>query len=255
VFVLSGAGRPDGEAERRMGTPRIIWSGDRTLHIVLGAEDSDSVARRVVLIERVLRRAASDGSRGIVDVTPGSTAVQVTFRPDAVGSGGSSGVEGWVRDTVAFCPEDAGAAGETRLVVIPVCYGGDLGPDLAWLAARAGMPESEAISMHASAEHVVRFLGFAPGFAYIAGLPPVLQAPRMESPRTRVSAGSVGVAGGRTGIYPSSSPGGWRLIGATPLRMFDPARDPAAHLRAGDRVRFEPVTRGEFDRLAAEHRS
>lgn len=238
-----------------MENPRIIWSGDRTLHVVVGAEDSDSVARRVVLAERVLRQADADGSRGIVDVTPGSVAVQVTFRPDAMGGSGSAGLEAWIRDTLASGWEHVGGVVEPRVVVIPVCYGGDLGPDLAWLAGRAGMSESEAVAAHATAGHVVRFLGFTPGFAYIAGLPAALQTPRMESPRTRVPAGSVGVAGGRTGIYPSGSPGGWRLIGATPLRMFDPARETPALLLAGDRVRFEPITRGEFDRLAAECRS
>ncbi|MEA5615113.1 5-oxoprolinase subunit PxpB [Nodularia spumigena] len=238
-----------------METPRIIWSGDRTLHLVVGAGDSDAVAARVVMAERVLREAGADGSRGIVDVTPGSTSVQVTFRPDAVGGGGSAGLEAWIRETVASCWADAGAVVEPREVVIPVCYGGDLGPDLAWLAERAGMSESEAVAAHTSAGHVVRFLGFAPGFAYIAGLSPALQAPRLESPRTRVPAGSVGVAGARTGIYPAEAPGGWRLIGATPVRMFDPSREQQALLRAGDRVRFEPITRGEFDRMAAERRS
>ena len=237
-----------------MDTPRIIWSGDRSLYVVVGAGDSDAVAARVVRAERALRGAGAEGSRGIVDVTPGSTSVQVTFRPDVVGGGGLAGLEAWIREAVAPCWADAGVVVEPREVVIPVCYGGDLGPDLAWLAERAGMSELEAVAAHASAGHVVRFLGFAPGFAYIAGLPPALQAPRMESPRTRVPAGSVGVAGGRTGIYPSVSPGGWRLIGATPLRMFDAARDPAALLRAGDRVRFEPISRVEFDRMAAEPR-
>lgn len=238
-----------------MDTPRIIWSGDRTLHVVVGAGDSDADAARVVLAERALRGAGAEGSRGIVDVTPGSTAVQVTFRPDVVGGGGAAGLEAWVREALASCWAEGGAVVEPREVVIPVCYGGDLGRDLAWLAERAGMSESEAVAAHASAGHVVRFLGFAPGFAYIAGLPPALQAPRMESPRTRVPAGSVGVAGARTGIYPSDSPGGWRLIGSTPMRMFDPARDQPALLRAGDRVRFEPITRGEFDRMTTEHRS
>jgi KipI family sensor histidine kinase inhibitor len=235
-----------------MDTPRIIWAGDRTLPVVVGAGDSDADAARVVRAERALRGAGAEGSRGIVDVTPGSTAVQVTFRPDAVGGGGA---EAWVREALASCWAEGGAVVEPREVVIPVCYGGDLGPDLAWLAERAGMSESEAVAAHTSAGHVVRFLGFAPGFAYIAGLPPALQAPRLESPRTRVPAGSVGVAGARTGIYPSESPGGWRLIGATPVRMFDPSREQQALLRAGDRVRFEPITRGEFDRMAAERRS
>ncbi len=237
-----------------MTSPRIIWSGDRTLHIVVGSEDSDTVARRVARVDDALRSAARRSGRPIVDVTPGSASVQLTFRPGVLGAEDPDAVEGWIREAVAEACSDGAAGSPPREVVIPVCYGGDHGPDLAWLAARSGLTEQDVASLHASADHVVRFLGFAPGFAYIAGLPAALKSPRMESPRTRVPAGSVAVAGGRTGIYPAASPGGWRLIGATPLRMFDATRRPPALLRAGDRVRFEPITRERFAELSAEQR-
>ncbi len=235
-----------------MRMPRVIWSGDCTLHLVVGEADSDAVAERVILAQRGLRSAGLGGGVGeVLDVAPGSTAVRVTFRP-ARGVTRAQ-VESAVLEVVASALQDRNARTQPRSVAIPVCYGGELGPDLAWLAERAGVSEAAAISMHASADHSVRFLGFAPGFAYIAGLPPALHAPRMDSPRTRVRAGSVGIAGDRTGIYPSASPGGWRLIGTTPLRMFDPKRDPASLLQAGDRVLFQPIPRDEFDRLTAEH--
>jgi KipI family sensor histidine kinase inhibitor len=108
------------------------------------------------------------------------------------------------------------------------------------------MTIDQIVALHSGAEHVVRFLGFAPGFAYIAGLPTALVVPRLDSPRVRVPAGSVGIAADRTGIYPREGPGGWRLIGRTPLKMFDVEREPAALLRAGDRVRFVPIDEARF---------
>lgn len=237
-----------------MVLPRVIWSGDRTLHLVVGEGDSDAVAARVVRAQRALRLTGLGSMAEVLDVVPGSTAVQVTLRSVLPHTGaGRVEIESAVLEIVASAMQLSGVRTEPRSVIVPVCYGGELGPDLAWLAQRAGLSESETISLHASAEHTVRFLGFAPGFAYIAGLPEALQRPRMDSPRPRIRAGSVGIAGDRTGIYPSASPGGWRLIGATPLRMFHPTREPASLLQAGDRVVFQPISRADFDRLAAEH--
>ncbi len=227
-----------------MTPPRVIWTGDRTIHVVVGEGDSDAIAARVVAVGRVLR--ASDLA-GVVDVACGSGTVQVLTE------GGRAGDEGLCARIAALaeaCVGGSGAAGDARVVEIPVCYGGELGPDLAWMAARCGMAESEVVRLHSAGVYTVRFLGFAPGFAYLAGLPGVLHAPRLETPRTRVRAGSVGIADGRTGVYPAASPGGWRLIGATPLRMFDPGAQPAARLAAGDRVRFVPIDRQAFDRMS-----
>ena len=128
-----------------------------------------------------------------------------------------------------------------RTVEIPVRYGGADGPDLAWVAEHHGITTAAVVQLHSSADYEVRFLGFAPGFAYMAGLPPAIATPRLPSPRTVVPAGSVGIAGAQTGVYPAASPGGWRLIGKTDLRMFDPSRNPMSLLEPGDRVRFLPV--------------
>lgn len=138
-------------------------------------------------------------------------------------------------------------------VDIPACFDGeDLAPDLAYVAGRAGLSPAQVVAAYVAAEYIVDFLGFAPGFAYLRGLPTALATPRLESPRTRVPAGSVGIAGAQTGVYPLSTPGGWRLIGRTPERMFDPDRNPPARLAKGDRVRFVPIDRAEFDRRARE---
>ncbi len=128
-----------------------------------------------------------------------------------------------------------------RVVEIPVRYGGAEGPDLAELAARAGLSEADAAALHGDAEYRVAYLGFQPGFAYLTGTPAVLAAPRLATPRARVPAGSLAIGGAYSGIYPSAAPGGWRIIGRTEQLLFDPLRDPPALLAPGDRVRFIPL--------------
>jgi KipI family sensor histidine kinase inhibitor len=127
------------------------------------------------------------------------------------------------------------------MVEIPVCYGGDFGPDLDALASHAKLTAADVIARHTAATYTVAMLGFAPGFPYLFGLDPALEMPRRASPRTRVPAGSVAIGGAQTGIYPSELPGGWQLIGRTPLALFDAQRDPPSLLMPGDRVRFVAI--------------
>ncbi len=142
---------------------------------------------------------------------------------------------------------EAGAAGaqrwvgDGRIVDIPVRYGGEFGPDLAECASRAGMDEAAFAAAHAACAYSVAMIGFMPGFPYLAGMDESLAQPRKATPRPHVPAGSVGIAGGQTGIYPFASPGGWQIIGRTSMRLFDPEAEQPAVLRAGDRVRFVPV--------------
>ena len=128
-------------------------------------------------------------------------------------------------------------------VEIPVAYGGEAGPDLSELAQRAGVAEAEVVRRHASGDYRVAMIGFAPGFPYLMGMDPSIACPRLDTPRVRVPAGSVGIADTQTGIYPFAMPGGWRLIGRTDVPLFDPSADPPARLRAGMRVRFVPIER------------
>jgi len=141
---------------------------------------------------------------------------------------------------------------EARRVEIPVCYGGEYGPDLTEVCALQGVTAAQVIELHASAEYLVYFLGFVPGFAYLGELPKALVTPRLAAPRRRVPAGSVGIAGNQTGVYPFATPGGWRLLGRTPLAMFRADREELSLLSIGDRVRFVPISREEF--AAAEAR-
>ncbi len=138
---------------------------------------------------------------------------------------------------------------EARNVKIPVCYGGELGPDIELVAQHNNLTTDEVIEIHTEAEYLVYMIGFAPGFPYLGGMSEKIAAPRKESPRLKIPAGSVGIAGSQTGIYPIETPGGWQLIGQTPLKLFDLDQDPPTLLRAGDKIRFHPISTAEFEKL------
>jgi inhibitor of KinA len=138
---------------------------------------------------------------------------------------------------------------EPRQVEIPVCYGGEHGPDLIDVSKIHGMTPAQVIELHSSSTYVVYFLGFVPGFAYLGELPQALVTPRLATPRRRVPRGSVGIAGRQTGVYPVATPGGWRLLGRTPISMFRPDRTVFSFLSIGDRVRFTPINQEQFAAL------
>lgn len=177
---------------------------------------------------------------GITEVIPAFRALTVIFDPCRLS-------EEKLRRIIARLAKN-GAQGTSggRIFHIPVCYGGEFGCDLCDVAQIHGITEDEVISRHSSRDYLIYMLGFLPGFAYLGGLDESLVTPRLESPRTAVPAGAVGIGGEQTGVYPVESPGGWRLIGRTPIRPFDPARDPAILYRAGDMIRFIPVSPDEY---------
>jgi inhibitor of KinA len=135
-----------------------------------------------------------------------------------------------------------------RIVEIPVCYGGELGPDLEYVAKYNGITPEEVIHIHSSGNYLVYMIGFAPGFPYIGGMSEKIATPRRESPRLKIPAGSVGIAGKQTGIYPIETPGGWQLIGRTPIKLFRPNDESPSLLKAGDKIRFKPITLEEYER-------
>lgn len=195
---------------------------------------------------------------GLVEVTPSFAAVTVFYdarqvmRADGSRLGMVTGVETpyervcrWLRQIVEEMAEQEAAP--SRQVEIPVCYGGEFGPDLAFVAAHNGLSVQEVIDLHASGEYLVHMIGFAPGFPYLGGMSERIAAPRKETPRLRIPLGSVGIAGRQTGVYPLETPGGWQLIGRTPKRLFSPDAEPPSLLQAGDIVRFYPITRAEYD--------
>lgn len=194
--------------------------------------DSHTNARVHGLCERIRAQRLA----WLRDLVPAYASVGVFFDPLLIEA---DALETWLRATLDMLPTDMKmAAASTRTVDIPVVYGGEAGPDLKSAAAELGLTPTELAERHASGEYTVAMIGFAPGFPYLLGLDPALALPRLATPRTSVPAGSVGIGGTQTGIYPRESPGGWRLIGRTPLVLFDPSRDQPALLAPGDRVRF-----------------
>jgi KipI family sensor histidine kinase inhibitor len=207
-------------------------SSDRSLLVLFGDEVSMEAHHQV----RALVLALRESSAGILNLHPAFASLLIDFDPRRTSH---EQMEALVRERMAAAPESD--TPETRTVEIPVSYGGECGPDLDDVAQHGGLTSARVVELHASASYVVYFLGFSPGFPYLGGLPAELATPRLEAPRRRVPAGSVAIGGVQTGIYPMESPGGWRIIGRTKLRLFDPKADPPALLRMGDYVRFTPI--------------
>lgn len=174
----------------------------------------------------------------VVEAIPGMNNITVVLRnPHSVALDAIERLQRWWEESEALEPE-------SRYIEIPVVYGTAAGPDLGEVARHAGLTEKQVVELHSSMDYVVWFLGFQPGFPYLGGLPEQLATPRRDEPRLQVPAGSVGIGGAQTGIYPLATPGGWQLIGHTPLPLFDPDRNEPVLLRPGDTVRFIPQKEG-----------
>ncbi|WP_043598285.1 5-oxoprolinase subunit PxpB [Dyella ginsengisoli] len=216
------------------------------LHV--GEGIAPDTSDRVLAATAVLARALPG-----VECVPAYASVLLRFDAEAWRTPDGPAPHQAVREAAmaALASPDA-ASPVPREVTVPVCYGGDAGPDLDEVARLTGLGADEVVARHAAGHYRVAMLGFAPGFPYLLGLDPVLAVPRRADPRTRVPAGSVAIGGAQTGIYPDTLPGGWQLIGRTPLRLFDPAADEPTALRPGDRVRFAPIDAARFDALRTE---
>jgi inhibitor of KinA len=222
---------------------RIVQAGDSVLIVEFDERIDAAVNARAIAVAERLQTA---GIAGVRDVVPTYRAVAVYFDPlrtsfDAL----RAQLERDAREPVVHVDD------ESSPVRIPVCYGGeDLGPDLAAVAATANMAETDVVRLHTSATYRVFMLGFIPGFAYMGLVDPRIAVPRHSTPRIRVPIGSVAIAGVQTGIYPAETPGGWQLIGRTPLKPFDPLRPEPFLVKAGDAVQFFEIGRDEYQRWA-----
>ncbi len=206
-------------------------ASDRSLFISFGDEISLNTHRDVVRLTGCLL-----GVRGILNLHPAYTSVLVDFDPRLRTH---SEVEALVRERWEGRRDEA--LGPPRVIEIPVSYGGEAGPDLPDVARHTGLSIDRVIELHTAADYVVYFVGFSTFFPYLGGLPPELATPRLSAPRKHVPRGSVAIGGSQAGVYPLPSPGGWRLIGRTPLPLFDLQAAPPPLLRMGDRVRFLPL--------------
>jgi KipI family sensor histidine kinase inhibitor len=206
-------------------------ASDRSLLVSFGEEISLDAHHKVAALTRSM-----EGVRGVLNLHPAFASVLIDFDPRLCSP---DDLESMVRERM---PADVEAAAfDDRIVEIPVQYGGEFGPDLADVARHTGLSPEQVVELHSAAEYVVYFVGFSTCFPYLGGLPPELATPRLSAPRKHVPTGSVAIGGAQAGVYPISSPGGWRLIGRTSLPLFDPESSPPALLRMADRVRFVPV--------------
>ena len=221
---------------------RVVPAGDAALRVEFPDRIDPAISDRAVALANALRRERADDVR---DVVIGYSTVTVYFDPLYVDAGNLER-----HMTRLAHAEHTAVGGIATLVDVPVCYGGEEGPDLASVAQSAGITEPEAIALHSNVTYRVYVVGFVPGFAYMATVDPRLALPRRATPRTRVPAGSVAIAAGQTGIYPSETPGGWHVIGRTPLKPYDAVRSQPFAFKPGDRVRFHPIDRDAFQRAS-----
>lgn len=223
----------------------IYPCGDCAVTLQIGAEISEQVNREVVCALNALRKA---DIIGVVELVPTYTSICIHYDPAMLSYETLQRTIGQIKINLSEDNQEAPG----RIVEIPVCYGGEYGPDLSFVAQHNGLTPEEVIKRHSEGEYLVYMLGFLPGFAYMGGMDASIACPRLESPRTKIPAGSVGIAGSQTGIYPLSSPGGWQLIGRTPLKMFAIHGDQTQFaLSAGDRVRFVPITEEAYREMEA----
>ena len=220
---------------------RFQVASDQSLLIYFGQETTLQANEKV---RKLLRLMQAEPVAGVRNLHPGYCSLMVKF--DGLRMAHEE-LEETLQGYLARL--DAVELPAARVVKIPVCYGGEFGPDLADVATLHGMKVEQVVEMHAAVEYLVYFLGFVPGFAYLGELPKELVTPRLAVPRRKVPAGSVGIAGNQTGVYPFATPGGWRLIGRTPVAMFQAEREELSFLSIGDRVRFRPISEERFAEL------
>lgn len=216
-------------------------AGDTAILVEFANEINSEVNRRVMAFDECLNRKKLEG---IVETVPTYRSVTVHYRPEIISYGA-------LREQLEKVLSQAGLeqAKKRKVYEIPVFYGGEQGPDLAQVAEYSKKTVEEVIRIHSEPEYLIYMLGFTPGFPYLGGMDKSIAVPRLKKPRVKIPAGSIGIAGEQTGIYPLDSPGGWQLIGQTPVKLYDPGKEKAILLEAGSFIKFKPVTEPEFRRL------
>lgn len=227
-------------------TVRFLPAGDRGLVVEFGVRVDVTINNQVRALALALEAA---GIGGLLEVIPTYRSLGVQYDPARL-----SAADLQARIEAALASLDSAQLPPPRVVRLPTCYGGEFAPDLPFVAEHSGLSEGEVIRLHSQTPYHVYMIGFTAGFAYLGGLPEKLHTPRLPSPRTKTPRGAVGIGGSQTGAYSAETPGGWRLIGRTPVPLFDPLREPPTPMLPGDTVRFDPIGREEYDRLEREYR-
>ncbi len=228
-----------------MADVRFLLSGDTAVTVEFGNEISVAINAQIRAFSIALQESKIPG---IVELVPTYRSLMVHYDPSIIEYGALIGkMKGLLGqlDRIEIPPSD--------VLEIPVLYGGEeMGPDRGFVAEHNHKTEQEVIDIHTSTEYLIYMLGFTPGFTYLGGMSEEIAAPRLQQPRVKIPAGSVGIAGSQTGVYPIDSPGGWQLIGRTPVRMYDPNREVPILPQAGQYIKFRAIDRKEFDEIAAQ---
>lgn len=227
-----------------MADVKFLLTGDTSLSVEFGNEISTEINAKIRAFNIALENSKIPG---IVETVPTYRSLMVHYDPSVIRYEPlvkrMKGLLGQL-DKIQIPPSD--------VLEIPVLYGGEAGPDLDFVAEHAGKTPEEVIKIHTSTEYLIYMLGFTPGFTYLGGMDESIATPRLKQPRVKIPAGSVGIAGSQTGVYPIDSPGGWQLIGLTPVRMYDPDRAEPILPKAGEYIKFYSITKAKFDEIAAQ---
>lgn len=223
-----------------MENVRFLPCGDQAVTVEWGSTIDEHINRQV---HAFARKVEALSHPAITEVVPTYRSATVHYRPEVFS------YEELKQLLLSLAQGSAEEAEELPVVEIPVCYGGEYGPDLLEVAQHCSLTPEEVIARHTAPTYRIYMLGFTPGFPYLGGMDPSIAAPRRKEPRIHIPAGSVGIAGEQTGVYPIVSPGGWQLIGRTPLRLFDPQREQPILLSAGAGIRFVPIDEETFRKM------
>ena len=214
-------------------SPIFLNAGDKAMVVELGDSINPEVNR---LVHSLNNKISSFNINGIIDSVPSYKSILIMFDPLQISS--SEIQSKIVNELESIQHQEV----NTQLIVhVPTLYGGDFGPDLSFVSKHTNIDEADVIDLHSSKKYLVYMMGFSPGFPYLGGLPSELETPRLDTPRPKISGGSVGIADKQTGIYPNDSPGGWRIIGRTPIKLFDQNKTPPTLLIPGNYLKFDPL--------------
>lgn len=224
--------------------PTIRIAGDKGILVEFGESIDPEINARVRSLAASVKENSPDG---IIEIIPTYRSLLFIYDPARISF---EKMKQYIRTIESS--QDSSVQEKTQVVEIPVCYGDEFGPDMDTVRASAALTENEVISLHTKPEYLIYMVGFTPGFPFLGGLHEKLHTPRLKTPRSLVPEGSVGIANNQTGMYPVESPGGWQIIGRTPLRLFDPFRKNPFLYKAGDKIKFIAVSREEYNQIKQE---